>query len=234
MSDCASLGMWAEVQAVAFHKEKVAARRLAKRTGVNVADALHQLLIAAALPQSVTALVAHRQQLLAQQDSRRRLRQQQQVDAWHARQSARQPPASHWQGWFDGSASPNPGRIGIGAVLRSPTGVLTEIARCGGHGDSNQAEYLALIAVLEAASHQQVTELTVYGDSQIVIEDMTGIYSVPTLAIYRNQAFHIGEKIGDLKFRWIPRARNCRADSLAQSARSYFDDASASVSCEPG
>lgn len=220
------------MEAVAFHKEKVAARRLAKRTGISMADALHQLLTAAALPQSVTALVAHRQHILAQQEHRCSLRQEQQVDARQSKLAAREPPISHWQGWFDGSASPNPGRISIGAVLRSPTGISTEIARSAGHGDSNQAEYQALIAVLEVALHQQVTELTIYGDSRIVIEDMTGVHLVPMLAIYRSQALHLCKRIGALELRWIPRARNARADSLAQSARSAVNEASASICFE--
>lgn len=233
MSDCVATDTWAEIEAIAFRKEKVAARRLAIRTGVSVADALHQLLTAAALPGSIIALVAHRRHAHAQQDHRRRLHQQQKTDAWQARQAARQPPVSHWQGWFDGSAFPNPGRIGIGAVLRSPTGELTEISRNGGQGDSNQAEYQALIALLAAAFHQQVPELTIYGDSRIVIEDMTGVHLVPVLTDYRRQALYLCTKIHALKFRWIPRAKNRRADSLAQSARSHSNKANASICLGP-
>ena len=31
-------------------------------------------------------------------------------------------PDDFWQVWFDGSALPNPGKIGIGAVLIAPDG----------------------------------------------------------------------------------------------------------------
>ena len=80
--------------------------------------------------------------------------------------------AEAWLAWFDGSALPNPGRIGIGALLRGPQGQVVEISRRAGEGSSSEAEYLALIALLEAALLHQPAQLTVHGDSQVVIDDL--------------------------------------------------------------
>jgi ribonuclease HI len=67
------------------------------------------------------------------------------------RKASLQPLATAWRGWFDGSAHPNPGQIGIGALLCGPDGQRVEISRRAGHGSSSDAEYLALTALLEAA-----------------------------------------------------------------------------------
>ena len=53
-----------------------------------------------------------------------------------------------WRGWFDGSAHPNPGKLGIGALLLGPNGERIEVSEAAGHGSSSDAEYAALTAVL--------------------------------------------------------------------------------------
>ena len=201
--------------ALAFHKEKTQARRIAARTGVTLDAALQQVLIAAALPRSIAELVADRQHEVARQAVRRMLRKHHQAEVRQRTQSVPCLSPARWQGWFDGSASPNPGHIGVGAVLLSPQGVFSDISRSGGIGDSSEAEYLALIALLEMAVTQQVATLSVFGDSRIVIEDIIGVRLVAILADYRRQAQHLSQRIGDITFCWIPRAKNARADCLA-------------------
>ncbi|MDB5848424.1 MAG: ribonuclease, partial [Rhodoferax sp.] len=56
-----------------------------------------------------------------------------------------------WVAYCDGSAVPNPGRMGLGAVLTAPDGTrhsLSELAR--EHGCNNEAEVRALMATLRA------------------------------------------------------------------------------------
>ena len=208
----------AELDAIAFKKEKSHAKRFAARSGIALCDALRQVLCAAALPRSLSELITDRRLAIAQQAARRQLRKLQQADAWQRKQTSRQPPVTHWQGWFDGSASPNPGQIGIGAVLRSPSDDFIDISRVGDLGDSSQAEYLALLALLGAASQQGVTALTIYGDSRTVIDDVTDAHRVESLAAYRCDAQQLCAAIGEVEFRWIPRAQNSRADGLSQKA----------------
>ena len=58
---------------------------------------------------------------------------------------------STWKAWFDGATNPNPGERGIGGVLKGPAGERIEISENIGFGTNNEAEYAALMAVLDAA-----------------------------------------------------------------------------------
>ncbi len=125
-----------------------------------------------------------------------------------------------WRGWFDGSATPNPGRIGIGALLLGPSGERSEVSRRAGEGSSGDAEYLALIALLEDAARLGVAELVVYGDSQVVVHDMllaagTGARG---LEHHRATALALVAALGKVAVRWVPRHRNGDADRLSQQA----------------
>ncbi|WP_338760806.1 ribonuclease HI family protein [Massilia sp. METH4] len=125
-----------------------------------------------------------------------------------------------WRGWFDGSATPNPGRIGIGAVLVGPAGERIEISRRVGVGSSGDAEYLALIALLEAAVAAGARELAAYGDSQVVVQDVLieGMPGARGLESYRAQALGLMARLDSVAVRWLPRHRNGAADALSQQA----------------
>jgi len=136
-----------------------------------------------------------------------------------ARQKVSASPAA-WHAWFDGSAHPNPGRIGIGALLQGPLGERVEISRRAGHGSSGDAEYLALIALLEAAVEMQLPELLVYGDSQVVVQDvlLAAEYGAKGLEQHRERAGALMARLAQVNVRWIPRHRNGEADRLSQQA----------------
>ena len=173
--------------------------------------------------QTLAELVSarHRERAAAEQA----LTQREQERA--AARAARKPqPAARdalaWHAWFDGSAHPNPGKIGIGGVLESPDGDVVKISALAGHGDSCEAEYLALIAVLEAALLRTPTpaRLVIHGDSQVVIEDVLRdeASGAPVLSSYARQARHLIAQLADVRLQWIPRARNAAADALSQHA----------------
>ncbi|MUI11124.1 reverse transcriptase-like protein [Massilia dura] len=130
------------------------------------------------------------------------------------------PSPSAWRGWFDGSATPNPGRIGIGALLLGPGGERVEISRHAGDGTSGDAEYLALIALLEAAIELGARELAVYGDSQVVVQDvlMAGVPGAKGLEEHRARALGLMARLDGVALRWLPRHRNGEADRLSQRA----------------
>ncbi|AVR96542.1 ribonuclease HI family protein [Pseudoduganella armeniaca] len=131
------------------------------------------------------------------------------------------PPApDQWQAWFDGSATPNPGRIGIGALLLGPGGERIEISRRAADGSSADAEYLALIGLLEEAAARGVARLVAYGDSQVVVHDMLlpAGAGAASLAHHRAAATALLARIGDVALRWVPRHRNGAADCLSQRA----------------
>ncbi|MRV76840.1 reverse transcriptase-like protein, partial [Duganella sp. FT92W] len=137
-----------------------------------------------------------------------------------AREARRAPvEAGAWRAWFDGSATPNPGAIGIGALLCGPRGERVEISRRAGHGGSSDAEYLALIALLDAARQAGATPLTVYGDSQVVIGDVGAPGpAAKGMDVYRAQVRDLMAQVGGVTLRWVPRHRNGDADRLSQQA----------------
>ncbi len=126
-------------------------------------------------------------------------------------------------GFFDGSCDPNPGgRMGAGwRIVWGDKPEQTGSAEWAADGANtvNVAEYSALIGLLSeyhAAGGQG--PLMVYGDSQLIIRQMTGEYSVrsPQLATLNQEASQLARGIpGGVSFRWVPREQNALADTLA-------------------
>jgi ribonuclease HI len=218
-----------EVLATAAYKgERVAARRLAARLDIEEADALRQVLTQAAGARGMERLLAEREQLRLRDEARRLAKIEEKSQQLALRKARMQPDANAWRGWFDGSAHPNPGRIGIGALLCGPAGERIEISRRAGHGNSGEAEYLALGALLEAALRNGATGLVIYGDSQVVVNDVNlGAQAVVTgrgakgLEAHRARTVELMAALaalGQVSLRWVPRHRNGDADRLSQQA----------------
>ena len=206
--------------AIAYHGERVAGRRLAARTGVTEHAALLSTLEHAAGAQGLAALTAARRALKAAAHARTKMRAEQKARDKAARAARHDGAATAWRGWFDGSAHPNPGRCGIGALLLGPGGERIAVSCAAGYGNSSEAEYLALIALLDAALAAGARGLTLYGDSQVVINDVTqgDARGAHALAELRARARALIGKLGEVVVRWIPRHKNGAADALSQSA----------------
>jgi ribonuclease HI len=218
-----------EVLATAAYKgERVAARRLAGRSQLSEADALLQVLTQATGAQGLPHLLAERSALRQRDEERRMARIEEKARQQVLRKQRMQPAAESWRGWFDGSAHPNPGQIGIGALLCGPAGERIEISRRSGHGNSGEAEYLALTALLEAAAQAGAQGLVVYGDSQVVVNDVNlGTQAIAAgrgakgLEAHRARVVELMESmapLGAVSLRWVPRHRNGDADRLSQQA----------------
>ncbi len=215
-----------EVLATAAYKgERVAARRLAMRSEVSEAQALHQVLTRVAGAQGLALLLAERSALRLRDEELRLAKLAEKVRQLEQRAARMRPATDGWRGWFDGSAHPNPGRIGIGALLCGPNGERVEISRSAGYGNSGEAEYLALTALLEAAVKLGATGLAVHGDSQVVINDVN--LSAQAVAAgrgakgleqHRQRVMDLMAPLGDVSLRWVPRHRNGDADRLSQQA----------------
>lgn len=205
--------------AAAFKGELATSRQLAARTGMPEAEALRATL-------TLRAGTAGLDQLLAARASERlrgehgAVARRAQAEAALARRQAAPAAAPAWRAWFDGSARPNPGRCGIGAVLEGPGALRVELSQASGYGNSSEAEYCALIAVLEAAVAHGAGALAVYGDSQVVIDDVNApdCASAPALRAYRDQARALLAQLPGATLRWIPRHKNVQADALSQRA----------------
>jgi ribonuclease HI len=122
----------------------------------------------------------------------------------------------------DGGSRGNPGLSGSGAVVIDPvTGeILAEIGLYGGIASNNVAEYKAMIAgVRRALEIDPDAELHIRMDSKLVVEQMSGRWKIkhPDMADLAAEARQLltGTPV---RFEWIPRLDNSRADKLANLA----------------
>jgi ribonuclease HI len=122
----------------------------------------------------------------------------------------------------DGGSRGNPGPAGYGAVVldAGTEEVLLERAEAIGSTTNNVAEYRGLIAGLRAAIELGATDVEVRMDSTLVVEQMSGRWQVkhPAMLPLAREAGDLVREIGAVHFGWIPRARNSRADALANRA----------------
>ena len=122
---------------------------------------------------------------------------------------------------FDGGARSNPGPAGYGVYIVDDAGtVLAELHGSLGIATNNIAEYRGLIAALQWAVDHDVQQLTVKGDSQLVIEQMRGNYKVKHegLKPLYLQARMLVMQIGDVRFAHVRREQNQDADRLSNVA----------------
>lgn len=122
----------------------------------------------------------------------------------------------------DGGSRGNPGPAGSGAVvINADSGeVILEIAKFIGIATNNVAEYLALKAGLEGAIEiNPAARILVRMDSKLVIEQMSGAWKIkhPDMIQLASEVQKIA-KGHEIKWMWIPREQNSRADALANKA----------------
>lgn len=137
-----------------------------------------------------------------------------------------------WVIQCDGSAVPNPGRMGLGAVITDPQGVRQTLSiDTHASGCNNEAELRALMAAIQhvqaCVQGREVTQLLVRSDSSILVEQLGGAGGQPVkptvkpierLAPLFEQARLLLAAFGPAQWQWVPRHRNTEADALARAA----------------
>ncbi|XYJ08840.1 ribonuclease HI family protein [Telluria sp. B2] len=208
------------LEGAANKTELAASRKLVRQTGIPFEAALRATLERSAGAAGLAQLLAERAALRAAEAARALSRRAARDAALALRRARHEGAPTAWRAWFDGSAKPNPGRCGIGARLQGPNGELVELSQAAGYGNSSEAEYRALILVLEAALAHGAGPLTVYGDSQVVINDVNGGIedSVLVLRPYRERVHALLARLPAVTLRWVPRHKNLEADALSQRA----------------
>jgi len=125
-----------------------------------------------------------------------------------------------WQLWIDGTAAPNPGRVGLGVVLLAPDGTRTTDARAPGlSGCNNVAELSALALGLTLARASGARRLAVFSDSDFVVRHVSGSALTrirPLAQLVRDTQDQL-DAFESVRFLWIPRHRNGEADRLARA-----------------
>lgn len=121
--------------------------------------------------------------------------------------------------WFDGSCESNPGRGCAGAVLVFPDGSRSRIHQRLAHCTVNEAEYTALIIGLQHALELGVKEVTVRGDSKLVVEQAARRWAVksPRMKPYSVKARLLLRQFKVHAIVWVPRRRNKEADMASRA-----------------
>ncbi|MFM6977766.1 MAG: bifunctional RNase H/acid phosphatase [Micrococcales bacterium] len=137
----------------------------------------------------------------------------------------------------DGGSRGNPGTAGSGAVvIDASTGqVIREIARYIGVATNNVAEYVALIAGLQAVIEINAdAEVLVRMDSKLVIEQMSGGWKIkhPDMIALGAQVQDLASQLS-VKWQWIPREQNTLADALANRAMDELADYDSGFEAKP-
>ena len=134
--------------------------------------------------------------------------------------------SSAWVIHCDGSAVPNPGRMGLGAVVVEPDGTTRHALSEATHliGCNNEAELRALLlglrCVLQLAP-RPAHPVQVFSDNSVLVAQLAGNDAMPPIARLAglfDQARAQLVACGDVRVHWIPRHRNGEADALARAA----------------
>lgn len=130
-------------------------------------------------------------------------------------------PVSAWVIYCDGSAVPNPGRMGMGAILSAPDGACHTLSQLAPtKGCNNEAELRALMAALGQARAHGAGALMIYCDSRLLVDQLGATPGPPVvrLAALFEQVSAWLESFEHVQLQWIPRQRNAQADALARAA----------------
>ncbi|MDD3846174.1 MAG: ribonuclease HI family protein [Syntrophorhabdaceae bacterium] len=127
----------------------------------------------------------------------------------------------HWHVHVDGASSGNPGKSGAGIIARDDKGnVIFTKGIFLGEMTNNMAEYEALLHALTSAVERSVKDITVYTDSQLVANQVTGVYKVKNMTLF-TYVRRVKEIVGNFEhftIQYIPREQNRDADKLAKDA----------------
>ena len=118
----------------------------------------------------------------------------------------------------DGAARGNPGPAGFGVHITDDRGtVVGELSGWLGETTNNVAEYTAAILGLERARELGATEVLLRSDSQLLINQLTGVYKVktPHLQPLHRKLRALAAGFERIRFEHVPRERNTEADRLA-------------------
>jgi ribonuclease HI len=134
------------------------------------------------------------------------------------------PDSLPWTVYCDGSAMPNPGRMGIGAVITAPDGTRHTLSQAThATGCNNEAELRALTLALQDLRERGATMVRAYSDNSILVDQLgpAGAKPIERLAGLFDDARALLGSFDDVRVQWIPRHRNGEADALARAALGF-------------
>jgi ribonuclease HI len=128
-----------------------------------------------------------------------------------------------WSLYFDGSKSKE--GVGAGCVIIDPAGNKTLIAcRLEFECTNNTTKYEALLQGLRKALDMNAQNLTIFGDSKIVVRQVKNSihYLSSHLKRYQTEVWNLMNKFSAFNINSIPRLNNSEANLLANVASKLF------------
>ena len=116
--------------------------------------------------------------------------------------------------FFDGGCRPNPGPIECAVVRKGVTHYRHDL----GEGTNSDAEWLAAIHALEIAQLEGDRDITLLGDSTLVVTQASGKARCRSadLEVHRNRFAELAERFDRVRIRHIGRAQNLAGIALAR------------------
>src|ERR1700687_989155 len=137
---------------------------------------------------------------------------------------------------IDGAARGNPGPASYGVVIRRPDGTPVEsLGKYIGRATNNVAEYYALIAALDYAAANGIKRLRVHSDSQLIVNQMKGLYKVkhPDLRPLHERAKKKAAGLDAFAIQYVPGEQNREADAAANAALDNTGGVKSAFASEP-
>ena len=96
--------------------------------------------------------------------------------------------------YVDGASKGNPGKAGIGVVLFCEGKKIKEYSQYIGIATNNVAEYMAVVFAMQEALIVNVRNITIFSDSELVVNQINGVYKVKD-----NNLFRLHKQVQHLK-----------------------------------
>ncbi|WP_240939442.1 ribonuclease HI family protein [Diaphorobacter sp. HDW4A] len=124
-----------------------------------------------------------------------------------------------WMVFIDGSALPNPGKLGIGGVVYAPDGCVDAFSvPLPRIGCNNEAEARAAIHAFEWLLAKKARHVWMYTDNSILAAQLSLAEpkQIERLAAVYDKARTLAKRFDSMRVSWIPRHKNPIADALAR------------------
>ena len=125
-----------------------------------------------------------------------------------------------YQIYCDGASRSNPGEASIGVSINKNNTEIDTIKKKIGINTNNVAEYLGLVAALEYCVENSISNVNIFLDSLLVVQQVNMEYKVKSkkLEKYYEKSLKLINQIEDIEIHHIRREFNSRADQLANEA----------------
>lgn len=128
--------------------------------------------------------------------------------------------------YIDGASRGNPGRSGIGIIIKGGNDTIRTLKKYIGIRTNNQAEYEAFITSLYASRRFKNKEISIFTDSLLIANQINGKWRVKDaniLSLYK-KAKSLLTEYNTIELNHIPRDLNKEADRLANQAIDEYDN----------